>query len=297
MKFPPFHWRIGLSVVSAIASSVLPVATVVVPAINSPLPSNSIPSRLSQRLADSSSVQLAQNSATCRQTTTRILVYEQPDTSSAVVGQPISTLTQVTLDRAGTFRSDGRPLVNGWARLAAPSRGYVLSRYLAACSSASANPPSQTPVTAPIVRGCALVQSTAALGATTLGIRRRIEGSPYTSVPSGSRLILGDPDSGTVRNGSRDPRNLENRYWVRVLAMELTQGGRSPHAWVAETGPNAPSSLIRSPNGILEYQNGRAYENENLNIVRRSCTVVFPNSGVVQGQHLPRRLPSGMQTP
>jgi len=228
---------------------------------------------------------LQAQSNNCRQTTTQLDIHAQPDLNASVVGN---------VRRGDRVLLSGPPSTE-WIPIAIPQEGYILSRYLEACSGLT--PRTEDPAALGldnIVVGCGQVAN---LGTDpdsnspqTLPLYSSLGNAseaPFDAIAPQGILALGPS---IQRNG---------RYWVSLLAYppaNPAQAAASPTgvAWAAESGPNVPGDLSRDATNNLVYPNGRAYLD--LAIIRRPCLDVF-GPAIEEDQPLPAQLPFGYQVP
>ncbi|MGF1514369.1 MAG: hypothetical protein ACFB5Z_11830 [Elainellaceae cyanobacterium] len=227
----------------------------------------------------------------CRQTTSQLDIYGRPDRSAEVVGAVRRG------DRVSIAAAPSRASGQGWTRIAVPGEGYILSRYLEACSGGSTRLEDAAALGLDdSVVGCGQVVD---LGADARGADARgavLELYSTLGRSSEARYDAIAPQ-GVLALGPSIQRN--GRYWVNVLAYRSAdpeQAVSSPTglAWAAESGPNVPDGLRRDEAGNLVYASGRAYLD--VTLVRRPCLNVF-GPAIAEDQPLPDQLPRGYQTP
>jgi len=238
-------------------------------------------------VSHSPAAQAQARGATCGQTAGPTIIYDQPGRDANIVAQVIPAGRRLTLDPRFSSR--------GWVQVTNEAvYGFTEAESLEECDGATSSEDDdgsddgsiEQPPERATVGSCAI--ALADRSASILSVRERAGAdNTFNGVAAGDSIVLG---SRVLYN------NEQQRYWRQMLAYPPLREGRSPtgEAWIAETGPNTPR-LQRNSAGILITSQGRIYQG--LNITRRPCQELFPNTAITEGQPLPQRIPSGYGTP
>ncbi|MGB3615796.1 MAG: hypothetical protein WBA10_18515 [Elainellaceae cyanobacterium] len=235
-------------------------------------------------VSHSPAAQALADGATCGQTASPTIIYDQPRQDANIVAQVIPSGRRLTLDPRFSSR--------GWVQITSEAvYGFTREASLEDCDSSSL-PPDNTPETPDqpseqaVVGSCAIALEDRS--APVLSVRGRAGAEDtFNGVAAGDSIVL----------GRRVLYNTEQRrYWRQMLAYPPLRENRSPsgEAWIAETGPDTPR-LQQNSGGILITTQGRVYTE--LNITRRPCRELFSNGIIQEGRTLPQRLPDGYSRP
>ncbi|MGF1538815.1 MAG: hypothetical protein ACFB4J_20330 [Elainellaceae cyanobacterium] len=227
---------------------------------------------------------------TCGQTTGNTIIYDQPRRDSPVVAQIVQPGRRLTLDP--NFA------IGDWVRVTTPSvAGFTLNQYLESCrGGVRPSPRAEPPATG---NGTSLDRSPGTVGSCAIALADRSAPQLSVRTQAGASASYNAIAAGVPLVLSAEPALYvpeQGRYWRKVLAYPPSLANRSTtgEAWISETGPNTPR-LLRNSEGLLVTREGQVYPS--LNIARRPCQALFPNSNIVEGRSLPSRLPNGYRTP